>query len=369
MRLSDDKLHSLNAVCPYFTMFPLEFPLSVLARRARDARLILDPFCGRGTTLYAARHRGVRAIGIDCSPIAVAISRAKLVGVSVDGPLDLARRILAEHDHVETPTSDFFRLAFDADTLRDICRLRAGLLKAVDTDETVLLRAVLLGVLHGPRTTTQSYLSNQMQRTFSAKPDYAVRYWRARGLEPPKVNVLAAIERKLKRIAQGRYARIRRGWRDVLCGDASTQAVFRRVPVGIDAVITSPPYYGMRTYVADQWLRNWFLGGPPHVDYSDPGDLPSSSPDDFAAALGRTWRNAAARGSDRFRLFVRFGAIPSRAVNARELLLASLEASRITWRIVSVRNAQTADAGKRQVGQMRTYGAPAEEFDLHAMPA
>ena len=33
-------------------------------------------------------------------------------------------------------------------------------------------------------------------------------------------------------------------------------------------VVTSPPYYGMRTYLQDQWLRNWFLGGSSFVDYS-----------------------------------------------------------------------------------------------------
>ena len=27
-------------------------------------------------------------------------------------------------------------------------------------------------------------------------------------------------------------------------------------------VVTSPPYYGLRTYGPDQWLRQWFLGGP-----------------------------------------------------------------------------------------------------------
>ena len=36
-----------------------------------------------------------------------------------------------------------------------------------------------------------------------------------------------------------------------------------------DWVITSPPYYGMRTYIPDQWLRNWFVGGPDAVDYTN----------------------------------------------------------------------------------------------------
>jgi len=41
---------ALNAVCPYYTMFPLEFPLSVLKRfHTKKSKLrVLDPFCGRG---------------------------------------------------------------------------------------------------------------------------------------------------------------------------------------------------------------------------------------------------------------------------------------------------------------------------------
>jgi hypothetical protein len=31
----------------------------------------------------------------------------------------------------------------------------------------------------------------------------------------------------------------------------------------------SPPYYGRRTYIPDQWLRNWFLGGSSNVEYSN----------------------------------------------------------------------------------------------------
>jgi len=39
---------ALNAVCPYYTMFPLEFPLVVLTRHSRPKQRILDPFCGKG---------------------------------------------------------------------------------------------------------------------------------------------------------------------------------------------------------------------------------------------------------------------------------------------------------------------------------
>src|ERR1035438_1168925 len=85
---------ALNAVCPYFTMFPLEFPLSVLGRFNKKNLRVLDPFCGRGTTIFAARLQGHQAYGIDCSPIAIAIARAKLAVTTDDQVMKLAETIL-----------------------------------------------------------------------------------------------------------------------------------------------------------------------------------------------------------------------------------------------------------------------------------
>ena len=348
-------------------MFPLEFPLRILRGRASGAELVFDPFVGRGTTLFAARQRRVRAVGMDCSPVAVAIARAKLAVLSVDEALVLARSILAREGDVQLPEGVFWRTAFHAETLRDVCRLRQGLLGAVESDATVVLRATILGVLHGPRTKVGSYLSNQMQRTFAPKPDYAVRFWKKHGLVPPRVDVLRALERKLRRIATGVYSDSKIGWSDVHLGDSSKSDAYVGVPAGLDTVITSPPYYGMRTYVSDQWLRHWFVGGPPHVEYSSPDDLPSSSQEEFCAGLSRTWASVASHAKDGLRMFIRFGCIPSRTVDARGLLLESLQASGLMWRIVSIRNARNAGAGKRQVKQMRNWVNPVDELDVHAI--
>src|ERR1700730_2923544 len=316
MPLSGDICHALNAICPYFTMFPLEFPLRVF-RRKRGSRRVLDPFCGRGTTLYAARHSMIRAVGIDCSPVAVAISRAKLASFSVKAPMALAKTMLASTAGSTIPQGEFWRLAYHRDTLLTLCALRKARAGAQDSDAAIVLRAATLGVLHGPATSAGSYLSNQMPRTFAPKPKYAVRFWKERALRPPKGDILSALRRKLERIALGRYRSTDEAWRDVHLGDSSDSSSFELVPDGIDIVVTSPPYYGMRTYVADQWLTHWYLGGPSTVDYSDPGDLPSSSPADFAAGLGRTWKNVAAKCSGGAHLYVRFGAIPSRLVDAK----------------------------------------------------
>src|SRR5882757_1727142 len=80
----ENKLHPkvrLNAICPYFTMFPLWFPFKIL-HRASSRDIVYDPFCGRGTTNYAARLLGMPSYGVDSNPVAHAIAQAKLITVN-----------------------------------------------------------------------------------------------------------------------------------------------------------------------------------------------------------------------------------------------------------------------------------------------
>ncbi|MGV8176837.1 MAG: DNA methyltransferase [Candidatus Bilamarchaeaceae archaeon] len=48
----------------------------------KKPELMLDPFCGSGTTLLWAKQHGVRSIGVDASPLAVFASRVKTRGYS-----------------------------------------------------------------------------------------------------------------------------------------------------------------------------------------------------------------------------------------------------------------------------------------------
>ena len=356
--------HSLNAICPYFTMFPLEFPLRAL-RRVPDANIVVDPFCGRGTTLYAARATRREAFGVDCSPVAVAISKAKLATASKEVVLDLARNLLEHASVVRWPQGRFWELAYEPSTLKKICALRQGLL-ADASAEAAILRALVMGVLHGPITGVGSYLSNQMQRTFAPKPDYALRFWEKHNMQAPKVNVFTAIERKANLVFRSPAFDFQDNSLDnVIEGNASDPSAWKHAPVKIDTVITSPPYYGMHTYVPDQWLRNWFVGGPDTVDYSDDGCVPSSSTDDFAKILAKVWDQIGARADDKLHMFVRFGVLPSRKLNARKLLFQSFEESRFAWKRVYTKCASIAPRGRRQAAQMRGLNKAETEFDTH----
>lgn len=196
---------ALNAVCPYYTMYPLEFPLNVLERHGQRGEWVLDPFCGRGTTNFAARLLGMPSFGIDSSPVAAALAQAKLVYATPGRVVASARAILNEGSPSPVPSGEFWKWAYHADTLADLCCLRDALLKACSTDSRLLLRAILLGALHGPQPKGQpSYFSNQAPRTFAPKPRYAVNFWRARNLRPKKVDVLKLVRTRARRTPRQR---------------------------------------------------------------------------------------------------------------------------------------------------------------------
>jgi hypothetical protein len=358
--LASGKAARLNAICPYYTMFPLDFPLEVLADATPDT-WVLDPFCGRGTTLYAARLLGLNAVGIDSNPVAVAATAAKLVSVRPDKVAARADSILQGPRPRNVPAGPFWELCFHDEVLAGLCKLRAALMNATSAVDTAL-RAVVLGALHGPRNQGRpSYLSNQMPRTYSTKPTAAVRFWEARGLRPEPVDVVDV----LRRHATWRYEQtppVTRG--AVVEGEASD--VLRRLRRRFDWVVTSPPYPGMVTYRPDQWLRNWFVGGSADVDYGRAGQLGALMGPRFTNALADVWSAVANRCNAGAPLAVRFGALPStKSGEPEDILAESLDLSG-AWELLELRSAGTPRDGRRQADQFPIAGRQVAEVDCLA---
>jgi hypothetical protein len=152
----------LNAVCPYFTMYPLDFPLRVLPSEPKSQSWVFDPFCGRGTTNFAARLKGLPSVGFDSSPVAAAIASAKLVNTDFESVVKCAESILYDApDPVNVPNDTFRTWAFSITTLVQLCRIREALARDNTGPERQMLTAIVLGALHGPRCkTVSSYCSN-----------------------------------------------------------------------------------------------------------------------------------------------------------------------------------------------------------------
>lgn len=359
----------LNAICPYFTMFPLVFPLDVLKAHAKTNSRVLDPFCGRGTTNFAARLVGLQTAGIDASRVAVAATQAKLVSPTPQEIVDAARDVLKRsRASVVIPDGRFWQLAYHDDVLHDLCQIRSALMDdLLPKPIATALRGIILGGLHGPiGRTRKSYFSNQSPRTYGPKPAYAVKFWTERDLMPPRVSVIEIIQMRAQRYYGTKSSNVKS---ITIEGDSRKKETVGNAYDSIgkfDWIITSPPYYGLRTYLPDQWIRNWFLGGPPVVDYSFDGQISHRSRDKFIADLRKVWINIGQQCNPYATLVVRFGSIRDRMIeNPEQLITTSLEST--GWIKKIVNNANNAAHGNRQADTFcKNRNIPCDEVDVWA---
>lgn len=180
-------------------------------------------------------------------------------------------------------------------------------------------------------------------------------------MKPPVVDVVEVVRARARRYLSERPKQTPAR---IVLGDSRAKTAFGDHK--FRWIITSPPYYGMRTYIPDQWLRSWFLGGPSKVMYRPPErEIDHGSADAFAGDLRKVWSGLATCATETARLVIRFGGIADRDVNPVKLLKTSLMDS--GWRLTTVVSAGDANAGRRQATQFVHGGpAPKEEHDFYA---
>lgn len=257
--------HPLHSLCSYLGCFPPTVPSEILRKYVAPYSLVLDPFCGSGTTVFEALRHGHRCVGVDLNPLAVAVATAKLEPVSEDAVIariiELAGRYCGEDiDHV----ADDIRLIFHPRTLAQLVYLRDALDDARPEDR--FIRGAVLGIMHGKwrKDGSTAYLSIDMPNTFSMSPDYVRRFVKKHRLRQPPLDVFGKLRERVAWLLRNGSAPSRpRSW--ILRGDATKlTAVLGTIDLErVDAIVTSPPYLGVLRYGAFNWIRLWFLGREP----------------------------------------------------------------------------------------------------------
>lgn len=80
--VSSRRVTDLHDIHPYPARFPGSLAATLIAEELSGPSVVLDPFCGCGTTLVEAVLAGHEAIGVDMNPVATLISQAKVTALS-----------------------------------------------------------------------------------------------------------------------------------------------------------------------------------------------------------------------------------------------------------------------------------------------
>jgi len=120
--------HRFHSICPYFAMFPESFVRRNVLAWSKRADVVLDPFSGRGTTVFESLLNGRKAIGCDTNPVAACISRAKIDPPKLPEILtrlaELERKCARFTSKAAEVADEFFMLCFHKKTLRQLLFLK-----------------------------------------------------------------------------------------------------------------------------------------------------------------------------------------------------------------------------------------------------
>ena len=245
-------------------MFPPAIPKVFIEWLTQRGDVVYDPFSGRGTTVLEACLAGRVGVGSDANPLAWLLTSAKSNPPSlqeIEGRMQELARKKRRSMPDDTAPADI-RMLFGRSVLSDLLWLRTELNQARKVDRYLL--ATLAGMLHGnanqggqPRG-----LSIAMPNTFAMSPGYVRRYIREHKLKPPRVDVLAALSRRLATFPLPN-AGFRRG--KAWLQDASATVRFPNDLKPAKLVFTSPPYLHVMKYGKFNWVRHWFLGADHRV--------------------------------------------------------------------------------------------------------
>jgi hypothetical protein len=254
------------AIGPYYAMFPLDFAFEVIEKYSKPGQLVIDPFAGRASSIYAAATQGRHGLGIEINPLGWVYAQSKLnpaplrsVEIRLNAILKSSK--CQKYKELAKNLPEFFQWCFSHNVLAFLLAARNNLdWKNNITDQTLM--TFILIYLHGK---LGQALSNQMRQAKAMGYPYSVRWWKARNLKPPEIDVKNFLLKRIRWRYEKGLPKIT--FSDVKLADSTdvlkAEAKTFEIKTGkrCSLFFTSPPYYGITHYHKDQWLRLWLLGG------------------------------------------------------------------------------------------------------------
>ncbi len=244
-------------------------------------QMLLDPFCGSGTTLVEARLAGLNSVGYDVNPTARFMSQAKCQNYDIPRLGSFCKRLDSALDSMELInwgtavkgsgfTRDQIKTWYPNKTIREI----ASSLELIDITDSELGRNNKNRLF--ARVALSDCLREVSIQRMNEWKNYRVKGWRLADMDDLYQELTPLFKEKLhsnlmdvnsyidKLKDESMYDSTRADLDQVNCVDTEK---FTFIPdEGVDLVVTSPPYGDSPTTVAYEqfsWQTNVWLGLDP----------------------------------------------------------------------------------------------------------
>lgn len=249
--------HAIHEIS-YRACFKPQLPAFFIDHLTEPGDAVHDPFMGRGTTPVQAALMGRRPVGSDVNPLAVLLTRPRLIPPTVGAVIRRLGEVPWESGAVEREDLLAF---YHPDTLRRLCALRRWLLDraplhcAAPDPVDDWIRMVALNRMTGHSPGFFSVYTLPPNQAVSVASQLKINARRGQAPQPRDIaeRIVRKTQSLLKDGPPGTHPESRLG---VAAADCTPY-----IPAGsIDLVVTSPPFLDVVQYAADNWLRCWFAG-------------------------------------------------------------------------------------------------------------
>lgn len=211
--------------------------------------VIFDPFSGSGTTLLEANINGINAFGTEIDDIAKLIIKVKTTVLSLTQMQILEQcysqiiNVIAQDDaELFRPKIANLEHWFSENTINELGRMKIYIDNIIDRDVRDFFKLCMVSIIkkvsNADDTSPKPYVSNKIIKC------------------PPTVEKeFSSVFRRYKQMMQELLSVERMGNTEIIQGDALKFSV----PLGIDLVITSPPYINAFDYGRTMRLENLWL--------------------------------------------------------------------------------------------------------------
>lgn len=248
---------SLHQLSPYVGKLKSGMAKVLIQLYSQPGEIILDPFAGSGVVPLESILSGRIAWANDLSPYAYVLTRGKLetppeeqVALTMANLLldqTEAAKNLVDLREVPQWVQDFFH----PQTLREIITL----FKLLINSQNYFLMACLLGILQHIRPGFLSYPASHLVPYLRRKKYPPEQFPEMYEYRDVRSRLLAKIKRAY------RHSQLPDNWEKRQYQVWQNNAMNLPIPnQSVDAIISSPPYFGALDYARDNRLRLWFLG-------------------------------------------------------------------------------------------------------------
>lgn len=253
----NSKESTLHQLSPYVGKLKSGMVNVLIKLYSEPGDTILDPFCGSGVVPFQAVLTERCALANDLSPYAYVLTRGKLEAPESKAEALSRAAALVEAVEKKAPSvdvkevPDWVQEFFHPETLKEVLVA----LRILRDQEDYFLTSCLLGILHHVRPGFLSYPASHLVpylRKAKYPPGEFPGMYQYRDL---RSRLLAKVRRAYRRDM------LPINWKDRQYHVWQVNSM--DLPIQgetVDAIVSSPPYFGALDYARDNRLRLWFLG-------------------------------------------------------------------------------------------------------------